>query len=128
MHLPATLYAARPGNARRQLHPRGQVLLALKLATFVRNTDLRFQTEWQPVLFAPTPRLGPSTTASGSSTGSGSQQLLPEAALYLPVEQDGEREQVVNLEGVAAAHRPRQEQDRFLNVGRQAEQGHHLGD
>jgi hypothetical protein len=36
--LPASLYAARPGNARRHLHPPGQVLLALKFATFVRHT------------------------------------------------------------------------------------------
>src|SRR5262249_327488 len=33
--LPASLYAARHGNARRQLHQAGQVLLVLKLATFV---------------------------------------------------------------------------------------------
>src|SRR3954469_10373307 len=84
---------------------------------FVRHTDGRIQAKWQPVPFASEPPLEPSTPASRSPEGSASQ-LHPQAALHLPVEDGREREQVVHLQRVAAAHRPRQEQDRFLKVGR----------
>src|SRR3954470_17924744 len=84
--------------------------------SFGRETPTLFQTAWQQVLFPSTPRREPSAPASGSPEGSGSNRSLQEAALQLPVEDGGEPQQVVHLEGVAATHRPRQKQDRFLNV------------
>jgi acyl-CoA synthetase (AMP-forming)/AMP-acid ligase II len=111
---------------------------ALRIVSIAKDSQARFALTSAEVLSrlgaltAHTPELGQlrwhATGTLHSDVAKEWQEFSPQASLLMPVEGGGDRHQVSQNNGIAAAQRRRQKQQRFLNIGGQVEQARDLAD